>query len=308
MNKSLTPFSFFHYIFIDRAKFNEAYLSEPVIQHEQVHSRELHSLDLLTAELVSALLWFNPFVFFLRNSIKENHEFLADYKVIKQGVDPVCYMVQLAREVFDNHLIGLTSNFNYSFTKKRLLMITKIDSSKHPIYRYLFILPVLALMLAFTKPVGNNNRILIETKTSGATSNSLVSPSIMPINKALVVTSSDFGWRVHPITKKNQFHNGIDLKADEGTPVMATADGVVVKCEFLQEGKGYGRVIMIRHDATFSTLYSQLSAFKVKINDQVKQGDVIGLVGHSGLSTGAHLHYEVIKNNKNVDPKEYFGN
>ena len=99
-------------------------------------------------------------------------------------------------------------------------------------------------------------------------------------------------------------HNGIDLAAEEGTPVKATADGVVEKTEEWPEG--YGKYIVVVHDDVYTTLYAQLSEMKVKVGEKVKQGDVIGLVGSSGLSTAPHLHYEVRKNGNPVDPADYF--
>ena len=103
-------------------------------------------------------------------------------------------------------------------------------------------------------------------------------------------------------------HNGIDIAAKEGTPVVATADGIVVQEEYKEKGKGYGRMILIRHNETYTTMYTQLSAFNAKVEQKVKKGDVIGYVGQSGISTGPHLHYEVWKNNKPVNPEDYFKN
>lgn len=295
-----TAFSFFHLIFIDKKRYLEDKISKLIIEHEKVHSKQLHSLDLLAAEFYIALLWFNPFVFFHRNSIKVNHEYLADFNILKTGNCIPEYLGTLANEVFDSQIIGLSSNFNCSI-KKRLIMITKINSLKHSKYRFLLLLPLFAIMLYLSaKPV--NYRF----KQSVLQVQSASVPSICPIKEKDIVSTSGFGWRTHPITKKKDFHQGIDLKATEGTPVLASADGIIVKREFLEEGKGYGRVIVINHGNTYSTVYAQLSEFKVNLGDKVKQGDVIGLVGHSGLSTGPHLHYEVLKDGKNVDPKDYF--
>lgn len=303
MHKRLSPFSFFRYIFIDRITLSKVRYQEPSIEHEKIHAKELHSLDLLTAELVTALLWFNPFVFFLRNSIKANHEYLADAKVIKSGIHPLDYITTLANEIFINNMVGLTSNFNCLTIKKRLIMITKIKSSKKEAFKIVLILPIICLLIvAFASP---NNKSKFQAFSATANIGKINEiPSIKPIKQ--VQATSGYGWRIHPITKKRQFHNGTDLKADEGTPVIATADGKVLKCEFLEQGKGYGRMILIQHNQQYSTLYAQLSEFKVKQGDEIKQGSIIGLVGHSGISTGPHLHYEVFKDGKNVDPKEYF--
>ncbi|MEM8901579.1 MAG: M23 family metallopeptidase, partial [Bacteroidota bacterium] len=92
----------------------------------------------------------------------------------------------------------------------------------------------------------------------------------------------------------------------KGTDVRDTADGVVIEVSYKKEGEGYGRKIIIQHNDTYSTLYSQLSGFNVKEGNTVKQGEVIGYVGSSGKSTGPHLHYEVWKEGEKVNPEDYF--
>lgn len=128
-------------------------------------------------------------------------------------------------------------------------------------------------------------------------------PSISPLNGQYEV-SSHFGMRHHPLLNTEKMHKGIDFKAPLGTPVVATADGVVIKAEHFKSG--YGKHIIIRHDDQFQTLYAQLSAMEVKEGDEVKKGQAIGAVGNSGTSTGSHLHYEVIKEGMQQDPAHYF--
>ncbi len=127
-------------------------------------------------------------------------------------------------------------------------------------------------------------------------------PSIKPIDGDFKINSG-FGKRMHPIYRKKVFHTGIDLKAPSGTPVLATADGVVLKAG--KEGK-HGIRILLQHDDEFKTMYSHLSKLKVQTGEKIKKGDVIGFVGSTGVSTAPHLHYEVIKAGKKVDPEEYF--
>jgi len=112
--------------------------------------------------------------------------------------------------------------------------------------------------------------------------------------------SSKFGYRTHPITGKKEFHRGTDLKAAMNTPVYATADGVV---EFAGEnGKGYGRLIILDHAYGFRTLYGHLNDFEVKSGQVVKKGDLIGYSGSTGLSNGPHLHYEVRFIQRSLNP------
>jgi len=121
--------------------------------------------------------------------------------------------------------------------------------------------------------------------------------------KNITVTAS-FGWRKHPITKKKNFHNGIDLRAKRKTEVYATADGVVRFA--LKKNKGnYGRMVIISHNFGFETLYAHLKYVNVKVGDVVKKGQVIAKTGNSGRSSGPHLHYEVRYASKVLNPS-YF--
>lgn len=134
-------------------------------------------------------------------------------------------------------------------------------------------------------------------------------PAIMPIAKDKCKIVSGFGYRFHPILKNWRLHTGIDLTAQTGTPIYATGDGVVRVSGRNPEGfAGYGVVVEIDHGFGFQTLYAHMSATKVKSGQRVKRGEQIGTVGSSGMSTGAHLHYEVILNGKRVDPVYYFFN
>ncbi len=127
-------------------------------------------------------------------------------------------------------------------------------------------------------------------------------PSICPV-KGKYRISSKFGWRTHPIHKKKQFHSGIDLAAPKGTPVLATADGIIV---FAGKNGGYGKFVIIKHSDGMKTAYAHLSKILVSKGDAVTKNQEIAKVGSTGRSTGAHLHYEVIINNKKTDPAAYF--
>lgn len=130
-------------------------------------------------------------------------------------------------------------------------------------------------------------------------------PAIMPIsNKDLTYTSSGYGMRVHPVYKVLRFHAGMDFVATKGTCVYSTGDGKVVKVKTLRNG--HGKHVVIDHGYGYETLYGHLNGFNVKVGEKVKRGQVIGFVGTTGTSTAPHLHYEVHKNGKTVDPKYYF--
>ena len=119
-----------------------------------------------------------------------------------------------------------------------------------------------------------------------------------PINGARL--SSSFGMRKHPILGYNKLHKGTDFAAPTGTPIMASGSGVVLMA---QKYKGYGNYVSIRHNSTYVTAYAHMSKFgrNIKKGVRVEQGKIIGYVGSTGMSTGPHLHYEVIKNGKKIN-------
>jgi len=119
-----------------------------------------------------------------------------------------------------------------------------------------------------------------------------------PINGARL--SSGFGMRKHPILGFNKMHKGTDFAAPEGTPVMASGDGIIIRSRWCGGG---GNCIKIKHNSTYSTVYAHLSKFASGIREgiKIKQGRIIGYVGSTGMSTGPHLHYEVIKNGKKIN-------
>lgn len=130
-------------------------------------------------------------------------------------------------------------------------------------------------------------------------------PAIQPVsNKDLKRMASGFGWRIDPIYKTSRMHTGVDFTADIGTEVYATGDGVVEELE--NSSWGYGNCIVLHHGFGYKTRYAHLSAFKVKAGQKVKRGELIGLVGNTGKSTGPHLHYEVEMNGNKINPINFF--
>ena len=122
-----------------------------------------------------------------------------------------------------------------------------------------------------------------------------------PINGARL--SSNFGMRKHPILGFNKMHKGTDFAAKEGTPIMASGDGKIIRARWCGGG---GNCVKIKHNSTYSTVYAHLSKFAAGIKEgvRVKQGRIIGYVGSTGMSTGPHLHYEVIENKKKINSQK----
>jgi len=127
-------------------------------------------------------------------------------------------------------------------------------------------------------------------------------PAIRPI-KGMYNVTSGFGMRIHPILKTRRPHTGVDITAPRGTPVYATADGVVSR---KQAQSGYGISVIIEHGYSYETLYAHLSKRVVKPGQKVKRGELIGYVGSTGFSLGPHLHYEVWRNGNPVNPVFFF--
>lgn len=132
-------------------------------------------------------------------------------------------------------------------------------------------------------------------------------PAIQPIsNQALNRIASGYGYRIDPVYKTIKLHAGLDFAAPQGTPIYATADGVV-KLSGFSDG-GYGNHVIINHGYGYETLYGHMVRIKVRSGRRVKRGEVIGYVGNTGKSTGPHCHYEVHKNGQKLDPVYFFYN
>lgn len=124
-------------------------------------------------------------------------------------------------------------------------------------------------------------------------------PLIWPTKGNVV---SPFGKRIHPIYLVEHFHTGIDIANQKGTPVVATADGIV---KFAGWQEGYGKAVVIEHNYGYMTIYGHLSSIRVKVGQNVSRGEIIGLMGDTGTATGPHLHYEVWKDNKICNPVKF---
>jgi len=126
-------------------------------------------------------------------------------------------------------------------------------------------------------------------------------PAGWPVNGWM---SSSFGWRRDPWTLRSEHHDGLDISAWYGTPVRAPADGEV---RFAARSGGYGQMVVLAHNYGYESYFGHMSRLAVRPKQKVARGDVIGYVGSSGRSTGAHTHYEIRVNNRPVDPWPYLG-
>ena len=132
-------------------------------------------------------------------------------------------------------------------------------------------------------------------------------PAIQPVsNSDLKRIASGFGYRIDPVYKTVKYHAGLDFSAPQGTPIYATANGVVRVAG--NSGNGFGNHVIINHGYGYETLYGHMFRVKIQNGARVKRGEIIGWVGNTGKSTGPHCHYEVHKNGRPLDPVYFFYN
>ena len=132
-------------------------------------------------------------------------------------------------------------------------------------------------------------------------------PAIQPVsNKNLSRMASGYGYRIHPIYKTRKMHSGMDFSAKTGTPIYATGDGKVSKVR--KSRRGYGNHVTIDHGYGYKTLYAHMTKYIVRKGQKVKRGEVIGYVGSTGTSVAPHLHYEVHKDGRKINPVNFYYN
>jgi murein DD-endopeptidase MepM/ murein hydrolase activator NlpD len=132
-------------------------------------------------------------------------------------------------------------------------------------------------------------------------------PAIQPVsNKSLDRMASGYGYRIHPIYKTRKLHTGMDFSAKSGTPIYATGDGEILDVK--KSRRGYGNHVIIDHGYGYRTLYAHMKKYIVHKGQKVKRGEVIGHVGSTGTSVSPHLHYEVIKDGRKINPVNFYYN
>lgn len=177
-NQKVIPHSFLGYIFLNEEAYTSGDIAEEILVHELAHVSQKHSWDILFVEVLQIFFWFNPFLFLFRKAITLNHEFLADEAVINQISDIKSYRYLLFDKVTEQANSFITSRFNYSITKKRLLMMTKTKSFRNALCKQVAVVPLLGLAVFFFSTVTiaqeeNKNlqskQIVVPSTTEGAT-------------------------------------------------------------------------------------------------------------------------------------------
>jgi len=171
VNKSIIPFSFGNSVFINSHLHTEEELGE-IIHHEFVHVKQKHTIDIIWSEWLCIINWYNPFAWLLRSAIRQNLEFIADHKVLENGVNRKQYQYLLLKVIGNNHF-SIAQKFNFSSLKKRIAMMNKLKTSKVQLLRFLFILPLLTVILISYRQKnldtiqapGNNSRVFLVADT-----------------------------------------------------------------------------------------------------------------------------------------------
>ena len=290
-------FSFFNTIYLPKNSCDPL-----IIAHEKAHIHFRHSVDLIFLELFIAIFWFNPLSYLFRKSLKAIHEYQADEKVIHQQGKPSEYLELLLRTIDISNPNHTYNYFKHPILKQRIDMITKTKSSPFTKLKYVFLVLVCVFLVsAFSKPIVNEVPI---TKTMVIELSDDIPPSLFPVqNGTEKDITSHYGHKRNNLKiGEGIIHRGIDIRGSVGTPVLATADGVVAKASL--EGN-WGNLIVIQHADGYETWYAHLDGFNTEEKQTVKKGDVIGYLGNTGKSTGPHLHYEVRHEGKYLDPIDY---
>ena len=285
------PFSFMNYVFLP-----QAIIPPGVLEHEAAHVRQYHWLDLLIAEFASIVLWFNPAMIAYKHSLKQQHEYLADQSAIRCGISLAEYLTCIRHQLESTIDSPLTSAFSFHSVKNRINMMTRKRTPISGLAAYTIVLPVIFCLLMAFSP-----RKLIQIASSEGIDPVYGQVTLgLPIDKGYNFSlASGYGERMHPVLGVMRLHTGIDLVAEEGVPVVSTEAGVVIKAHLAH---AWGNIIVVQHDDKYSTSYSHLKSMSVKVGDKVKKGEVIGRVGHTGLSSKDHLHFELHENGVAIDP------
>jgi len=300
-DSNIAPFSFFNTIVYTKNMYINEEL-EVIITHEKAHCNQYHTIDLISSNILIALQWFNPFAWLYQKVMQQNLEFLADAATINQNVSVSNYQNVLLKAItIQVQPNNITNNFYQSLIKKRIIMLHKKTNSKQ-LWKLLLVLPLITgfIYSCSTETVVKEKEVLNDP-AKNTENTQFITPIKLTDN---IKIASEFGMRNHPITKKEKMHNGLDFSAPLGTPIYAASNGVVTYAD--NEG-GYGKLIVIKHANQYETKYGQLHKFNVTVGETVFAGNIIGSVGNTGMSTGPHLHYEILNNGKHIDPKPLLG-
>ncbi len=241
---------------------------------------------------------------------QENNRIKEDYRLLNARVRTMQQQMaelekrdnHVYREIFEANPIPDSARAK-SLEKQQEVQLAESMEDNELAYSIAATLDRMMNRIAFQKKSYEEIEAMIRNKEKMLAA----TPAIQPVsNKDLSRIASGFGYRIDPVYKTVKMHAGLDIAAPQGTPIYATADGVVRLAG--NTGNGYGNHVIINHGYGYETLYGHQYRIKAKVGQKVKRGELIGWVGSTGKSTGPHLHYEVHKNKRHIDPIYFFYN
>jgi bla regulator protein BlaR1 len=277
---------------------------EAVISHELAHIKRFDDLWIKIQNLIQIFYFFNPLVWFANSRLNQARERICDRLVLREKiVNPKDYGTALIKilslNTFGSAHLNLLANFSSQKKNFKERINEIVEEKVMRKSQSILVLIFLILFGIITLPMASHY-----TKNTESDSSAVVikkeAQFIKPVKQGSV--AARFGMRIHPILKIKRQHKGIDIEAPKGTKIYASADGVVI---FAAKNGGYGNCIIIEHQDGYETRYGHLFKILVKPQQQVKRGGLIGLVGKSGLALTPHLHYEIRKDGKPLNPEEF---
>jgi beta-lactamase regulating signal transducer with metallopeptidase domain len=285
---------------------------ETIIAHEIAHIKCCDTFWVKIQYIISILYFFHPLVWYINNRINQIREYFCDAMVVSKNVIPPSVYAKSLLEIMRQNQFK-----NYEpipvpvlkHEKRRLkTRIENIIGGKNMFnnkYVFISVCCIIILGIIILPLAGSHLFARDNPGTDG--SSALCGPGFrIPLMNQYWKgkISSRFGERTNPFTGKKDFHNGIDIPLTTGTPVLAAADGSVLEiCNMVDNNKGPGKYIILQHQGGFETRYNKLDRIICMGDQVVKSGDVIGYSGNTGLSTGPHLHFELRKDGKPVNPE-----
>jgi septal ring factor EnvC (AmiA/AmiB activator) len=292
-------------------QFNPETLSYEQIEHTITHFLKQLLIHALSGVSLGAVFFF-IFVSTIQSPeekqlIEEKRNMQAQYKVLQRQFEDMQTVLTDMQQRDDNM-------YRVAFQADPIpLSVRKGTSANTQYYQQLMDMTNSEVVISTTKKLNElKKEMYIQSKSfddlvilaKNKDAMLLCLPAIQPVmNKNLKYMASGYGWRIDPVYHTRRFHAGMDFTAPTGTKIYATANGSVMTSGWKQ---GYGNCVELNHGFGYVTLYGHMSAIKVRSGQYVKRGDVIGLVGSTGKSTGPHLHYEVHLRGEIMNPANYY--
>jgi hypothetical protein len=288
-----------------------------VLAHELAHVKRWDTLTYGAAYAACSLFWFVPFTWLALRRLKIEQEKACDEEVLSLDPRRADYAELLLgwayRAPLPMTVAGLSMrNAAGKALEERIAHALRMAGGggkkkrmPAPVLCLAGFLMVTSLSLVRCAP-DNGPTVKTDTETQARTANETRSgdeniPRGWPLKGVTGTLTQKFGDSKDPFTGADKFHQGIDIAAGLGTPIEATANGSVIQTGFTSD---YGNFVFIDHGNGFETRYTKLKEYTVRMGDAVIRGQVIGYLGNTGLSTGPHLHYEILKDGRNRDPLE----